>query len=326
MKESPKVVLLLTHSGDFFTIDRVAEAIEKKGATPFRLDTDKFPLEVQLAAQFNGKKSFYQLTYNHQSIDSQQVQSVWTRRIWQPELTGDLDPQFREACVRESQTTLAGFWDSLRSARWLDNLAQIEKAKNKLLQLRLASEVGLIIPPTLVTNNPDAAREFFSQVQGRMVSKLLTAIARSMESPEFFLYTSRVKAEDLEEAESLRYCPMVFQAEIPKQLELRIVVVNGQTFVGALDSSQYNNSAVDWRRPGIDPGAWQHHTLPDSLLQQLQIFMANLGLNFGAFDFILTPGGEYVFLEVNPGGEWGMLERDLDLPISHAISDFLVFG
>ena len=188
----------------------------------------------------------------------------------------------------------------------------------------MASEVGLIIPPTLVTNNPDAAREFFSQVQGRMVSKLLTAIARSMESPEFFLYTSRVKAEDLEEAESLRYCPMVFQAEIPKQLELRVVVVNGQTFVGALESSQYNHSAVDWRRPGIDPGAWQHHTLPDSLLQQLQIFMANLGLNFGAFDFILTPAGEYVFLEVNPGGEWGMLERDLDLPISHAIADFLV--
>jgi glutathione synthase/RimK-type ligase-like ATP-grasp enzyme len=219
---------------------------------------------------------------------------------------------------------LAGFWDSLRSARWLDNLAKIERAKNKLLQLRLASEVGLIIPPTLVTNNPDAAREFFSQVQGRMVSKLLTAIAHSMESPEFFLYTSRVKAEDLEEAESLRYCPMVFQAEIPKQLELRVVVVNGQTFVGALESSQYNHSTVDWRRPGIDPGAWQHHTLPDSLLQQLQIFMANLGLNFGAFDFILTPGGEYVFLEVNPGGEWGMLERDLDLPISQAIADFLV--
>jgi glutathione synthase/RimK-type ligase-like ATP-grasp enzyme len=117
---------------------------------------------------------------------------------------------------------------------------------------------------------------------------------------------------------------MVFQAEIPKQLELRVVVVNGQTFVGALESSQYNHSTVDWRRPGIDPGAWQHHTLPDSLLQQLQIFMANLGLNFGAFDFILTPGGEYVFLEVNPGGEWGMLERDLDLPISQAIADFLV--
>lgn len=157
-----------------------------------------------------------------------------------------------------------------------------------------------------------------------MVSKLLTAIAHSMESPEFFLYTSRVKEEDLKELESLRYCPMVFQAEIPKQLELRIVMVNGQSFVGALDSSQYNHSTVDWRRPGIDPGAWQHHALPDSLIKQLQIFMVNLGLNFGAFDFILTPSGEYIFLEVNPVGEWGMLERDLDLPISTAIADFLV--
>ena len=326
MKESPNIVLLLTHSSDFFTIDRVVEAVEKKGAIPFRLNTDKFPLEVQLTAQFDGKKSFHQLTYNNQSIDSEQVKSVWTRRIWQPELTGDLDPQFRETCVRESQTTLAGFWDSLRSACWLDNLAQIEKARNKLLQLRLASEIGLMIPPTLVTNDPNSAREFFSQVQGKMVSKLLTAIAHSMESPEFFLYTSRVKEEDLKELESLRYCPMVFQAEIPKQLELRIVMVNGQPFVGALDSSQYNHSTVDWRRPGIALGAWQHHTLPDLLIKQLQIFMINLGLNFGALDFILTPGGEYVFLEVNPGGEWGMLERDLDLPISQAIADFLVFG
>jgi hypothetical protein len=32
--------------------------------------------------------------------------------------------------------------------------------------------------------------------------------------------------------------------------------------------------------------------------------MSELGLLFGAFDFILTPSGDYVFLEVNPCGEW----------------------
>lgn len=324
MKASPHIILLLTHSGDFFTIDRVAEAVAKQGAEPFRLDTDKFPLEVQLTAEFDGVNSVHQLTYNNQSIRSEQVRSVWTRRIWQPELTPDLAPQFREACLRESQATLIGFWDSLRSAHWLDNLAQIETAKNKLLQLRLASEIGLMIPPTLVTNNPESARKFFLQVEGKMVSKLLTAIAHSMESPDWFLYTSKVQEEDLKSAESLRYCPMVFQAEIPKQLELRIVFVNRQVFVGALEASQYNDLTVDWRRPGINPGAWQHHTLPDSLIKQIQVFMERLGLNFGAFDFILTPSGEYVFLELNPMGEWGMLERDLDLPISTAIANFLV--
>jgi hypothetical protein len=39
---------------------------------------------------------------------------------------------------------------------------------------------------------------------------------------------------------------------------------------------------------------------------------------------ICTPSGEYVFLEVNPGGEWGMLERDLRLPISEAIAEALL--
>lgn len=324
MEVSQNVILLLTHSGDFFTIDRVMEAIQEKGAIPFRLDTDKFPQEVLLTAKFDGSKSVHQLTYNNQSITPEQVRSVWTRRIWTPEISANLAPQFRDACIRESQATLTGFWDSLRSARWLDHLTQINTAKDKLLQLRLAMEVGLVIPPTLVTNNPNAVREFFPEVQGKMVSKLLTAIAHSMDSPDYFLYTSKVKQEDIESADSLRYCPMVFQGEIPKQLELRVVFVNGQVFVGALDSSVYNNSTVDWRRPGVELGAWQSHDLPLSLVNQIRDFMAKLGLNFGAFDFILTPTGEYVFLEVNPGGEWGMLEKDLGLPISNAIADFLV--
>jgi hypothetical protein len=54
------------------------------------------------------------------------------------------------------------------------------------------------------------------------------------------------------------------------------------------------------------------------------MLMAGLGLVFGAADLICTPSGEHVFLEVNPGGEWGMLERDLDLPISEAIAAALL--
>ena len=52
--------------------------------------------------------------------------------------------------------------------------------------------------------------------------------------------------------------------------------------------------------------------------------MSELGLVFGAIDMICTPAGEHVFLEVNPGGEWGMLERDLGLPIADAIARALL--
>lgn len=140
----------------------------------------------------------------------------------------------------------------------------------------------------------------------------------------FFLYTSTVKEEDLLDAESLRYCPMVFQEQIPKQSELRVVYVNGKVFVGALDAAVYAESKADWRKPGVEVLEWRHHELPDELVRRLQAFMGKFGLLFGAFDFILTPSGEYVFLEINPTGEWGMIEKDLDLPISSAIADALL--
>ncbi|QIR41346.1 MvdC family ATP-grasp ribosomal peptide maturase [Tolypothrix sp. PCC 7910] len=324
MHLSRDVVLLITHSADFFTIDRVAEALSKKGAKPFRLDTDKFPLQVQLTAHFDKSKNYHTIEYNNQSISTEQVQAVWMRRIWEPKLSQELVPKFREACMRESKATLDGFWDSLKEARWIDDLQRINYASNKLRQLRIASEVGFVIPQTLITNKAQAAREFFVQVNGKMVSKLLTTLSHSMEPTSFFLYTSTVKEEDLQDADSLRYCPMVFQEQIPKQQELRVVYVNGNVFVGALNADMYTESKVDWRKPGVEVGAWQHHQLPDEVVRRLQAFMGKFGLSFGSLDFILTPSGEYVFLEVNPVGEWGMLEKDLDLPISSAIADTLL--
>ncbi|MCM0588738.1 MAG: MvdC family ATP-grasp ribosomal peptide maturase [Gloeotrichia echinulata CP02] len=318
------IILLITHSGDFFTIDRVAEALSKKGVQPFRLDTDKFPLDLELTAHFDKSKSYHTIEYNNHLISTEQVQAVWLRRIWEAQLSQELAPKFREACIRESKATLDGFWDSLKEARWIDDLERINYANNKLRQLRIASELGFVIPKTLVTNKAESAREFFEQVNGKMVSKLLTHLSRSMEPTSFFLYTSTVKEEDLQQAESLRYCPMVFQEQIPKQQELRVVYVNGNVFVGALNADVYATAKGDWRQPGIEVGAWQNHQLPDELIRRLHAFMGRFGLLFGAFDFIVTPSGEYVFLEINPIGEWGMLERDLDLPISDAIADALI--
>lgn len=325
MSLSRDVILLITHSGDFFTIDRVAEALSKKGVRSFRLDVDKFPLSVQLSTQLTPATSSYTLQYGIESLNTEEVQAVWMRRLWEPDLGQDLAPQFQEACIRESKATLSSFWDSLRKARWIDDLERTQVAQDKQRQLRIASEVGLVIPRTLITNNPKSVRNFFQQVQGKMVTKLLTALSYSMTYSSFSLYTSTVKEEDLQEADSLRYCPMVFQEKIPKQLELRVIFVQGNVFVGALEASTYADSKADWRKPsGAEVGAWQHHNLPDAIVDRIRMFMARFGLLFGAFDFILTPSGEYVFLEVNPRGEWGMLERDLNLPISPAIAQALM--
>ena len=52
--------------------------------------------------------------------------------------------------------------------------------------------------------------------------------------------------------------------------------------------------------------------------------MKDLGLCFGAIDMILTPKNEYVFLEVNPNGQWGWIEELTRVPISSAVANLLI--
>ena len=51
-----------------------------------------------------------------------------------------------------------------------------------------------------------------------------------------------------------------------------------------------------------------------------------LGLCYGAIDMILTPDGRYVFIEINPNGQYLWIEQETGLPISAAICDLLMGG
>jgi MvdC family ATP-grasp ribosomal peptide maturase len=323
-KSAGDVILLLTHSGDFFTIDRVLAALLERGMCPIRIDTDLFPVEMQIAAEFGERDIYphYQICYRDRVIDAQEVTAVWVRRLWTPKLSPELAPEFYTACARESSTALNNFWDGLRHARWCDRTQAIAAAENKLLQLRIAKEVGLTIPRTLVTNHPDRVREFYTSLGGEMVAKLLTTLSTGMEGSNFFLYTSRVNPEDLLAADALRHSPMVFQQLIPKQREFRVICVGDRVFVGALDAAKYTDKTLDWRIS--DRAEWEVGMLPDRVVSCLQTMLGKLNLTFGAFDLIQTPDDEYIFLEVNPVGEWGMLERDLDYAIADSIASLLV--
>jgi hypothetical protein len=49
-------------------------------------------------------------------------------------------------------------------------------------------------------------------------------------------------------------------------------------------------------------------------------------LRYGAFDFAVTNDDNYIFLECNPGGQFGWIEANTTLPITHALADLLEKG
>src|SRR5215212_3318980 len=318
------VVLLLTHSGDFYNIDLVSQSLARRGVRPIRFNTDLFPSSVKLLAHAGDERTAHFFTEAGDQISAGEVRAVWARKLWSPRMAHDLDERYRSMCVGESIAALEGFLDAFHDARWVNDLELQRAAENKQRQLRLAARAGLRVPRTLVTNDAAAARQFFAETEGQTVAKLLRPIAVSMDAVKPFVYTNRVSEEDLAGAEALRHSPMVFQELIPKACELRVAFVAGETFAGALDASGTSRGHTDWRRVAPDECRWQKVQLPTEVASGLQSLMSELGLVFGAVDFICTPSGEYVFLEVNPGGEWGMLERNLCLPISEAIAEALL--
>ena len=223
MSSSADTVLLVTHTQDHFTVDRVAEALARRGATPFRLDTDRFPAEVRLSASFRNGKMRHTVDTGSESVRADDIVAVWARKFWTPKLADDLDPQFHEYCVRESREALLGFLDGLRNAVWVNNLQRAVEAENKLYQLRVAASVGLRTPRTLVTNHPEHVRTFYRDVDGAMVAKLLTALSVGMNQAAAKVYTSDVQEDDLADLAQLKHCPMMFQERIPKAADQRSV-------------------------------------------------------------------------------------------------------
>ena len=321
---SRDAVLLLTHSGDFYTVDLVAHALARRGVRPIRFNTDLFPSSVKLSARAGDERVAHLFTETGDQISAAEIRAVWARKLWSPRMSDDLDEHYRSMCINESAAALEGFLDALHNARWVNDLNRQRDAENKQRQLRLAARAGLRVPRTLVTNDPAAARQFFAETEGQTVGKLLRPLAVSMDAVKPFVYTNRIREEDLAGAEALRHSPMVFQELIPKAYELRVACVAGQFFAGALDASGTSRGHIDWRRAAPEECRWQKAQLPDEVAKGLQTLMSELDLAFGAIDLICTPSGEHVFLEVNPGGEWGMLERDLGLPISEATAAALL--
>lgn len=314
-------VYLLTHSGDFFTVDRVAEGVRALGARPVRIDTDRFPREASLSVRVGKAKPRVELTLGKKTYALERAHGFWVRRLWPSAPLPTMDVRWAGAAEVATRTALFDGLMLCEGARFVNPLAAAERAESKLLQLSLAQRLGLGPPDTVVSNAPRAVRRFAGKRP--LVTKLLAPVVQSMGGHPLFHYTQALSAKDLAALGGLEHAPQIFQPRVEKARELRAIYVGGKFFVGAIES----DGSVDWRRaPPQERTRWSIATLPRPVAARAQRLMRRLGLSYGALDFIVTPKGEHVFLEVNPSGEWGWLERDLGLPISRALARLLVTG
>ncbi len=311
-------VLVVSHQRDEHA-EAVVREIERLGGDVAVLDLSLFPAQAQLAMRYDccgGQRSTWTDPVNGE-LELSQVGAVWWRRPQLPQVSEDIRSEgHRQFAASEAHEAVAGLWNLL-DADWVNQPDRDVVAHRKAYQLRVAQSVGLTIPVTVVTNDPAEARRFADARGYRNV------IYKSFSATEAHWRETRLlKEEEVALLDSVQYAPVIFQEYVEAVYDLRITVVGREAFAAAIHSQQ-TSYPVDFRMD-IASARIEAVSLPAAVTDRLLALMDRLGLVYGAIDMRLRPDGSYVFLEINPAGQWLFVEQETLQPVAAALARHLV--
>jgi ATP-grasp ribosomal peptide maturase len=317
----PETVLVLTAREDP-TVDAVIKELNQRGANIARMDTGDFPIRSQLAATITATGMKGRLRATDVDVDLGSVASVYYRRPTRFTFPKGLSDADTLLATTEARLGFGGVLAAL-DVLWLNHPARVAIAEYKPVQLQIATRCGMRIPRTLVTNDKSTAVRFAEAVGGPVVCKILSSLVLSENGVPHMTYTTPIDVCAIDSSEFATTAHLI-QEWIPKEYEVRLTMVDQRAFGVAIHAGS-ERSHIDWRS---DYGFLKYRMIdaPSTVVASATQFLQCLGLTFGAFDFVVTPDGEWVMLECNPAGQWLWLQREVDVEIAAGIADFLVTG
>lgn len=310
------MILVISTDSDSHA-NAVMASVAAQGGSATLLDLSHFPQRMQLAISYTQAHSSFVLARSGDTLDLARCSAIWWRRPQPFELHPELgDPTNRSFAYTECHFAISGLWLNL-DAFWVNHPTLDEKAGQKVFQLETAKSIGLEIPRTLITNDPDRANEFIETAGAdKTVFKAFSGTEQAWRE------TRVLRAGETALIDSVRYAPVIFQEYIPAQYDLRVTVVGSEIFAAAIYANE-TGYEFDYRMD-MDRARIEQLNLPPDLIDRLHAYVHRLGLIYGAIDLRLTPDGRYVFLEINPSGQWLFIEERTGQPITETFANLLL--
>lgn len=204
-----------------------------------------------------------------------------------------------------------------------ENLSK--RIDNKAVQLMFAKEVGLKIPSTIISNDADEVADFATRHGGRLIVKpFFQELWEDEDGRALQLASVTFLEQIIENKNSIKLCPNIYQELVEKAYELRVVVMGEEIYPVRIESQVAEATKIDWR---VDPGSCsilQEQDFPSEVRSKVLKFMRMCGMEFGSLDMIVTPEGDYIFLEINEQGQFLWLEKiNPDIRMLQAMTSYL---
>jgi len=316
----PDTVLIITNDHDEHA-DAVSGELAKRGVPVFRFHPADFPDSCNVSIEIEERRVHGELRTRAGRVRFDDICAAWYRRsgnLYDTRVT--ITSEKLDNYVKiQSQATLSALCSNLQTL-WISHPLALRRAEVKALQLVEASKAGLRIPHTLISNDPDRASTFVEALGlADCAIKPLLAVGVTDDQGGFRMPLTAMLPRG-HSLESVAHAPTILQPYVEKAFELRCVVIGDKIFAAKMDTQADEKSRIDSRGGEPDHEIFE---LPDEVEASLHRVMESFALNFASLDMIVTPDGEFVFLDLNPNGQWLWLEFELGLPLVATMADLL---
>jgi ATP-GRASP peptide maturase of grasp-with-spasm system len=287
--------------------------------TPIRIKTI-----YEKAAEFECVFEYSDVNNKRVSIDTAFISSYWYRRsslraTFQQLKTDDMDI---------NNTVNAHIYEEQKAAIKMLNFILNRKNKinrvedndiSKLGILQSAKDLGIKTPATLVCSEKKELIPFYETHKGNVVTKSI-GDPTALFFQHFHSFTSKINIDEIPDHFGLS----LFQEMVEKFVELRIFYLHGIFYGSAIFSQLDPQTKVDFKNYNHEkPNRVVPYKLPKKEEEKFRRLMQINGLTSGSLDIILSPQYEYIFLEVNPIGQFEQVAVPCNYHLFKIIAEIL---
>lgn len=263
-------------------------------------------------------KDDFIISNNEIAFKFSQIKGMWYRRGFlnlKIDLTSDSEINFFRKI--EFKKVLEFIYFKLSK---LPHINKFENSDvNKLVVCEYAQQFGLKVPEEYLLNYKKDITKLVN-IEKYATKSITGSTILHYGSHYIIGYTSLIK--------DIKYIPESFfislvQKYIQKKYELRIFYLHKVFYSMAIFSQNDKQTKTDFRNYNRNnPNRNVAFELPNSIKIKLINLMDKLELNSGSIDMIVTPDNDFVFLEVNPIGQYGMVSNPCNYYLHKKIAEF----
>lgn len=319
------MILIISEANDL-TTNEVIDWLLLSGA-PF----ERVNLGEASVIGMNLQDESFELKIRNKIISSHAIDAVWYRRgglEFNFDLFKSDHAEFNQAIythLYQEYEPLKNFVYTLIKQKKSIN-SDLDTRLNKLTVLQKAKKWGFDIPKSIICSRRQQVADFMT------VHKLESVITKSIKNGLSYWddevnveeYTSLITTENLPEFPA-HFFPSLIQENIAKKYEIRTFFLNDKTASIAAFTQSNPNTRVDSRKSNLNKVHRSvPYNLPDSVVKKLIQLMHDLDLNSGSIDFIYTADNRFIFLEVNPIGQFAQVSYPGNYHLEKRVSEVLI--